>query len=72
MYFCNCSYVQHEQSLQVESLIVGGAEHTFCGVYGRSGSVGPSPFKVVAFTSTGIAEPVLRLKTRWPRTISWC
>lgn len=37
-------------------------------VYGCVVVDGPSPFSVVAFTSTGIAAPVLRLKTRCPRT----
>jgi hypothetical protein len=57
-------YVQHEQSLQLESLTVGGAAHVFCGVYGIVVVTGASLLNVVALTRTGIAAPVLRLKTR--------
>jgi hypothetical protein len=61
--------VQHEQSLQLESLVVGGFAHTFCESYGKSANSGPLPGNVVALTNTGIAAPVLKLNTRWPRTI---
>lgn len=60
--------VQQEQSLHEESRMVGGTAHVFCGVYGSVVVAGPSPLIVVAFTRTGIAAPVLRLKTRCPRT----
>ena len=62
--------VQHEQSLHDESRIAGGAAHVFWGVYGCVVVAGPSPFNVVALTSTGIAAPVLREKTRCPRTLN--
>jgi hypothetical protein len=60
--------VQHEQSLQLESRIVGGATHVFCGVYGSVVVAGGGAFKVDALTKTGIAAPVERRNSRWPRT----
>ena len=60
--------LQHEQSLQLESRIAGGAAQVFCGVYGSVVVGGAGTFSVVDFTSTGIAEPVLRERGRWFKT----
>jgi len=60
--------VQHEQLLQLESRIGGGALHVFCGAYGNVVVGGAGMLRVVDLTRTGIAEPVLRLKGRWART----
>ena len=62
-------YKQHEQSLQLESRIVGGAVHVAWLVHGTVVVAGASPVSVICFTSTGIAAPVASLKTRWPRTV---
>lgn len=44
--------------------MVGGEVHVACAAYGSVVVAGPSPLTVVALIKTGIAEPVLRLKTR--------
>lgn len=56
--------LQHEQSLQLESRIGGGALQVFCGVYGSVIVGGAGKLSVVDLTRTGIAEPVLKLKGR--------
>ena len=50
--------------MQLESRMVGGAVHVACGVYGSVEVAGPFPPNVVAFTKTGMADPVLKLKAR--------
>jgi hypothetical protein len=62
--FVRCFQVQHEQSLQLESLIVGAAAHVLYGSYGSVGVGASSPLFVVIFTSTGIAEPVAKRNSR--------
>jgi hypothetical protein len=61
-------YVQQEQSLHVDARIVGAVAQVLTDVKAWVVVVGPSPCRVVAFTSTGMAAPVLRPKTRCPRT----
>lgn len=61
-------YRQHEQSLQLESRIVGGAVQVACEFHGTVVVAGASPVIVVCLTKTGIAAPVASLKTRWPST----
>lgn len=62
------THKQHEQSLQLESRIVGGAVHVGCAFHGRV-VAGASAVTVVCLTRTGMAAPVASLKTRWPRTV---
>jgi hypothetical protein len=61
--------VQHEQSLQLASLVGGGAAHVFCALKGSVVDGAALPARTSDFTRTGIAEPVEREKGRWLSTI---
>jgi hypothetical protein len=63
-------YKQHEQLLQLESRIAGGAVQVACESHGTVEVAGASPVTVVCLTSTGMAAPVASLNTRWPSTVN--